>query len=58
MRCGVQHAYSAVMEPTEGTILTVARCGSEYAAEQTPQNLEEYLDNFLAEAKHTLGPHS
>ena len=54
MRCGVQHAYSAVMEPTEGTILTVARCGSEYAAEQTPQNLEEYLDNFLAEAKHTL----
>ena len=44
MRCGVQHAYSAVMEPTEGTILTVARCASEYAAGRATGDLEAYLD--------------
>ena len=54
MRCGVQHAYNAVMEPTEGTILTVARCACEYAAAQECADLEEYLDDFLAEANRTL----
>lgn len=54
MRCGVQHAYSAVMEPTEGTILTVARCASEYAAGRATGDLEAYLDDLLDEAKRTL----
>ena len=31
-RLGVEAAYNAVMKPTEGTILTVARVASEYAA--------------------------
>ena len=30
---GVEAAYKAVMKPTEGTILTVARVASEYAAD-------------------------
>lgn len=32
IRLGVEAAYNAVMKPTEGTILTVARVASEYAA--------------------------
>ncbi len=32
MKLGVEAAYNAVMKPTEGTILTVARVGAEYAA--------------------------
>ncbi len=31
MKIGVEAAYNAVMKPTEGTILTVARVASEYA---------------------------
>ncbi len=54
MRCGVQHAYNAVMEPTEGTILTVARNASEYASSRVSKNMEEYLSDFLTEAKRTL----
>ena len=54
MQCGVQCAYHAVMEPTEGTILTVARCACEYAAERSSENLDDYMENFLAEAKRTL----
>ena len=41
MQCGVQCAYHAVMEPTEGTILTVARCACEYAAEHSSENLDD-----------------
>ncbi len=53
-RLGVKHAYSAVMEPTEGTILTVARCAAEYA-EQTPAHtVVEYFKNYLSEAKKAL----
>lgn len=54
MQRGVQHAYNAVMQPTEGTILTVSRCASEYAAKRTSQNLTDYLDHYLDEAKRTL----
>ena len=32
LELGVEAAYKAVMKPTEGTILTVSRVGSEYAA--------------------------
>ncbi len=42
-RMGVAAAYKAVMKPTEGTILTVARVASEYA------------DKALAENKEALG---
>ncbi len=38
---GVEAAYKAVMKPTEGTILTVARVASEYAAEAFEQGKDE-----------------
>ncbi len=37
---GVEAAYKAVMKPTEGTILTVARVASEYAAEAYNNGLD------------------
>ena len=54
MKCGVQHAYQAVMEPAEGTILTVSRLACEFAAEQTAEDLGDYLAHYLDEAKRTL----
>ncbi len=38
---GVEAAYKAVMKPTEGTILTVARVASEYANEAFTQGKDE-----------------
>lgn len=38
---GVEAAYKAVMKPTEGTILTVARVASEYAKEAFEQGKDE-----------------
>lgn len=43
LKAGVEAAYKAVMKPTEGTILTVARVASEYA------------QNALNEGKDALG---
>ncbi len=54
MQCGVKHAYSAVMEPTEGTILTVARNAGEYASGRKTESPKEYLNDFLGEAQRTL----
>ncbi|MGM9650500.1 MAG: DAK2 domain-containing protein [Faecousia sp.] len=54
MLCGVEQAYRAVLDPKDGTILTVARCAGEYAAGRGAQNLEGYLDDYLAQAKRTL----
>ena len=42
---GVEAAYKAVMKPTEGTILTVARVASEYAAQANEEGLSA-LDVF------------
>lgn len=53
-RCGVKHAYNAVVEPTEGTILTVARLGADAACENAAESPEEVLQNFIREAKVTL----
>lgn len=52
MKCGVKQAYSAVMEPCEGTILTVARCASEHKG--SISTIEEYLNAYIDEAKCTL----
>lgn len=38
LKRGVKQAYSSVMTPTEGTILTVAREGAEYAASKIDGN--------------------
>lgn len=54
LRCGVEHAYNAVIEPTEGTILTVARTAAEYTCSRISNTTEEMLENFISEAKRTL----
>lgn len=51
---GVQHSYNAVMDPAEGTMLTVMRCATEYVSEKVSENPETLLENFIAEAKRTL----
>ena len=46
---GVKQAYSAVLTPTEGTILTVAREATEYAVSKLHEktSLEEFFSNIL-----------
>ena len=53
-RCGVEHAYSAVAEPVEGTILTVLREAAEYAASLNCADISEYLAAFLTQAHESL----
>lgn len=52
---GVESAYKAVMKPTEGTILTVAREAAEKAMEQYAQlSPVETFELILEQAKETL----
>ncbi len=51
---GVEHAYAAVLEPTEGTILTVVREATEYASEWADGDLNQFLSAFLHKAHETL----
>ncbi len=53
-RAGVQHAYAAVSEPTEGTILTVARRASEQASATQPADMEAFFEGFLAYGQTAL----
>ena len=53
-QCGVEHAYSAVAEPVEGTILTVVREAAEYAASLKCADIQEYLDAFILQARESL----
>lgn len=46
-KLGVEAAYKAVMKPTEGTILTVARVASEYAAKAL-EDKKDTLEVFSA----------
>ena len=46
-RQGVKQAYSSVMTPTEGTILTVVREATEYACEQDADTPESFLNAFI-----------
>ncbi len=56
MRFGVEAAYNAVMKPTEGTILTVARVGSEYATKafNEGRNVVETFEALLEGASKAL----
>ncbi len=54
LKGGTQYAYSAVMEPTEGTILTVMRLATEYVSNKHYSSIPELLSDFLEEAKRTL----
>jgi len=53
---GVKQAYSAVINPVEGTILTVAREAAEKAAEvaKPDSDLLDVLDVYLSEARASL----
>jgi len=53
-RQGVRQAYSSVMTPTEGTILTVVREATEYACRQETDTPEAFLNAFIDEAKASL----
>lgn len=55
-RNGVTKAYNSVMNPTEGTILTVFREATEYAASRTNENssIEDFLSMHIDEAKRSL----
>lgn len=51
---GVRHSYRAVLEPTEGTMLTVFRMATEFVSAQAPREPEELLGTFLEEARRVL----
>ena len=51
---GVRHSYNAVMEPTEGTMLTVMRCATEYVAGKATSNPEKLFGELLDESKRVL----
>ena len=53
---GVKTAYLAVVQPVEGTILTVARESAEYAAERVNENstLSTFFGDMLYEMKISL----
>ena len=53
---GVQCAYGAVAEPTEGTILTVAREAVEYASVALTENMtaREFFGLYFSEMKKSL----
>ncbi len=54
MHSGVRSAYDAVLKPTEGTILTVARCAAENSEHHSVNNPTSYLAAYITEAKKTL----
>lgn len=53
-RYGVAQAYRSVMEPTEGTVLTVMREATEKACAENAQTIENFFEAFLSEAKSSL----
>ncbi len=55
MRSGVKQAYSSVVKPTEGTMLTVMREATEYAAENgLGGTLEDFFNAFRLEMHRSL----
>ncbi len=53
-RKGVRRAYRAVMKPAEGTILTVANDATEFACKTKTGSVEDFLGNFVSEARRSL----
>lgn len=53
-KMGVMYAYNAVMNPTEGTILTVANDATEYACDQNAETAEAFLSRFFSGTKKSL----
>ncbi len=55
-RSGIEKSYSSVMNPTEGTILTVFRESTEYAAKKINKKstIEDFYKYHIEEAKRSL----
>jgi len=55
-RCGIARSYAAVKEPVEGTILTVFRESTEYAAEAVGEDssVEDFFRLHVEEARRSL----
>ncbi len=55
-KCGVKTAYNAVINPTEGTILTVARESVEYAFNRLNENstINSFFNDLETEMKESL----
>ena len=53
---GVKQAYLSVVEPVEGTILTVAREAAEYAFNNSTQDtsINNFLENYILEMSQSL----
>ncbi len=54
MESGVKRAYRAVLNPVEGTILTVMRESAESAAGQSFESIDACLEAIVAEMKRSL----
>lgn len=54
LKSGTKCAYSAVIEPVEGTILTVMREAADHAGECGARSIEELIDEFVKQARVTL----
>lgn len=56
LNLGVKQAYSSVMQPVEGTILTVAREAAEYVNSHVDKNttLGEFIRDYITEMKRSL----
>ena len=52
--CGVLRAYEAVITPTPGTILTVAKDAGKFAEQSEAETVEDYFSAFIEEAKRSL----
>ncbi len=52
--CGVLRAYEAVITPTPGTILTVAKDAGKFAEQSEAETIEDYFSAFIEEAKRSL----
>ena len=56
LKSGVKSAYAAVINPTEGTILTVAREAADYAASRIGEDttFQSFSSDYIAELKRSL----
>ncbi len=54
LKLGVKQAYSAVLKPVEGTMLTVAREAAEYGVAHSDVSLGVFFNGFVKEMKASL----
>ena len=53
-RCATEDAYSSIMTPTEGTILTVIREAADYLENATAADMEAGFEGLVRQMKKTL----